>query len=83
MIKPDDDLRKDSRMMETAGLLNRLFAREPVSRRRNLYLRRYAASCILGPRKSRLGITTGLGVKDFQAGPSLGTPGFRAAESRP
>jgi len=40
LIKPDDDLRKDSRMMETAGLLNRLFAREPVSRRRNLYLRR-------------------------------------------
>lgn len=41
LVKPDDDLRKDSRMMETAGLLNRLFVREPVSRRRNLYIRRY------------------------------------------
>lgn len=43
LVKPDDDLRKDSRMMETAGLLNRLFVREPVSRRRNLYIRRYNA----------------------------------------
>lgn len=40
LVKPDDDLRKDSRMMETAALLNRLFVREPVSRRRNLYIRR-------------------------------------------
>ena len=41
LLKPDDDLRKDSRMMETAGLLNRLFSEDPVSRRRNLYIRRY------------------------------------------
>ena len=40
LVKPDDDLRKDSRMMETAALLNRLFVRDPVSRRRNLYIRR-------------------------------------------
>ena len=41
LLKPDDDLRKDTRMMETAGLLNRLFARDPLSRRRNLYIRRW------------------------------------------
>ncbi len=41
LAKPKDDLRKDHRMMEVAGVINRLFAREPVSRRRNLYLRRY------------------------------------------
>lgn len=40
LAKPKDDLRKDHRMMETAGVINRLFAREPASRRRNLYLRR-------------------------------------------
>ena len=44
LAKPKDDLRKDHRMMEVAGVINRLFAREPVSRRRNLYLRRYALS---------------------------------------
>ncbi len=42
LAKPKDDLRKDHRMMEVAGVINRLFAREPVSRRRNLYLRRHA-----------------------------------------
>lgn len=42
LLKPDDDLRKDTRMMETAGLLNRLFDKEPMSRRRNLYIRRYS-----------------------------------------
>jgi serine/threonine-protein kinase ATR len=40
LAKPKDDLRKDNRMMEVAGVINRLFAREPASRRRNLYLRR-------------------------------------------
>lgn len=44
LAKPKDDLRKDHRMMEVAGVINRLFAREPVSRRRNLYLRRYASA---------------------------------------
>ncbi len=42
LAKPKDDLRKDHRMMEVAGVINRLFAREPSSRRRNLYLRRRA-----------------------------------------
>ena len=31
-------------MMEVAGVMNRLFAREPASRRRNLYLRRCSLS---------------------------------------
>ena len=42
LAKPKDDLRKDVRIMEVAGVLNRLFAKEPASRRRNLYLRRYS-----------------------------------------
>ena len=41
LAKPKDDLRKDHRMMEVAGVLNRLFAKEPASRRRNLYIRRH------------------------------------------
>jgi serine/threonine-protein kinase ATR len=40
LAKPRDDLRKDSRMMEAAGLINRLFAQEPAARRRNLHIRR-------------------------------------------
>lgn len=39
LAKPKDDLRKDNRMMEAAGVVNRLFAGDPVARRRNLYLR--------------------------------------------
>ncbi|KAI3426356.1 hypothetical protein D9Q98_008728 [Chlorella vulgaris] len=42
LAKPKDDLRKDNRMMEAAGVVNRLFAGDPVARRRNLYLRRFA-----------------------------------------
>ncbi|PSC70468.1 serine threonine-kinase ATR isoform X1 [Micractinium conductrix] len=42
LAKPKDDLRKDNRMMEAAGVLNRLFSGDPVARRRNLYLRRFA-----------------------------------------
>ncbi|KAK9807336.1 hypothetical protein WJX73_002849 [Symbiochloris irregularis] len=44
LAKPKDDLRKDHRMMEIAGVLNRLFAKEPASRRRNLYIRRFAVT---------------------------------------
>jgi phosphatidylinositol kinase/protein kinase (PI-3 family) len=40
LAKPKDDLRKDSRMMEVAGLLNRLVLKDPEARRRNLYIRR-------------------------------------------
>ena len=39
LAKPKDDLRKDNRMMEAAGVVNRLFAGDPAARRRNLYLR--------------------------------------------
>ncbi|GAB4817356.1 hypothetical protein N2152v2_004402 [Parachlorella kessleri] len=42
LAKPKDDLRKDNRMMEAAGILNRLFAEDPGARRRSLYLRRFA-----------------------------------------
>lgn len=42
LAKPKDDLRKDNRMMEVAGVVNRLFLENPGSRRRNLHLRRFA-----------------------------------------
>ena len=42
LAKPKDDLRKDTRMMEFNGLLNRLLAKSPASRRRNLYIRTFA-----------------------------------------
>ena len=45
LAKPRDDQRKDARIMEVAGVLNRLFAKEPASRRRNLYLRRLVCMC--------------------------------------
>ena len=40
--KPHDDLRKDNRMMEVVGVLNRIFLRDAAARRRNLYMRRHA-----------------------------------------
>ena len=40
LAKPKDDLRKDNRMMEMNGILNRLLAKQPASRRRSLHLRR-------------------------------------------
>ncbi len=42
LAKPKDDLRKDARMMEMMGVLNRLLAKHPASRRRNLFVRRCA-----------------------------------------
>jgi serine/threonine-protein kinase ATR len=42
LAKPKDDLRKDCRMMEAAGVINRVFEEEPAARRRNLYIRRFA-----------------------------------------
>lgn len=41
LAKPKEDLRKDSRLMEFASILNRILAREPESRRRRLYLRTF------------------------------------------
>jgi tetratricopeptide (TPR) repeat protein len=40
------DLRKDSRMMETAALMNRLFSKDSEGRRRKLRLRTYAVICL-------------------------------------
>ena len=40
LAKPNDDLRKDNRMMEVVGILNRLFLKNPAARRRSLYIRR-------------------------------------------
>lgn len=36
LAKPDDDLRKDSRLMEFNGIVNRLFKKENEARKRNL-----------------------------------------------
>ncbi len=44
LAKPKDDLRKDSRMMEAAGVLNTMLAQDPCSRRRGLDLRRFAVA---------------------------------------
>jgi serine/threonine-protein kinase ATR len=42
MCKPDDDLRKDSRLMEFYTLINKCLKKDPESRRRNLYIRTYS-----------------------------------------
>eukprot|EP00878_Enallax_costatus_P022474 GHUV01023843.1.p1 GENE.GHUV01023843.1~~GHUV01023843.1.p1 ORF type:complete len:1333 (+),score=447.74 GHUV01023843.1:514-3999(+) len=42
LAKPKDDLRKDYRLMDFAGTLNALLARQPQARRRGLSLRTYA-----------------------------------------
>ena len=36
LAKPDDDLRKDSRLMEFNGIVNRLFKKDNEARKRNL-----------------------------------------------
>ena len=40
------DLRKDARMMECAGLINRLLSKDTEGRRRSLRLRTYAVVCL-------------------------------------
>jgi len=42
LAKPKDDLRKDCRMMEASGVINRIFEEEPAARRRTLHIRRFA-----------------------------------------
>ncbi|KAI9331418.1 hypothetical protein DFJ73DRAFT_857163 [Zopfochytrium polystomum] len=42
LLKPKDDLRKDARLMEFNGLINKLLKQDPESRKRNLYIRTYA-----------------------------------------
>ena len=46
LAKPKDDLRKDNRMMEAAGVINRLFKDDSDARQRDLYLRRFAVIAI-------------------------------------
>ncbi|KAI8612937.1 hypothetical protein BC830DRAFT_1134506 [Chytriomyces sp. MP71] len=42
LLKPKDDLRKDARLMEFNGLINKLLKKDPESRKRNLHVRTYA-----------------------------------------
>ncbi|ORY51967.1 hypothetical protein BCR33DRAFT_404224 [Rhizoclosmatium globosum] len=42
LLKPKDDLRKDARLMEFNGLINKLLKKDPEARRRNLRVRTYA-----------------------------------------
>ena len=41
LAKPKDDLRRDSRLMDCIGLLNRLFRKDVKARMRNLHIRTY------------------------------------------
>jgi serine/threonine-protein kinase ATR len=43
LAKPRDDIRKDNRFMEFSRMLNRLFLKDPNTRRRKLYIRTYSA----------------------------------------
>ncbi|KAJ3412040.1 serine/threonine-protein kinase M1 [Chytridiales sp. JEL 0842] len=42
LLKPKDDLRKDARLMEFNGLINKLMKKDAETRRRNLLVRTYA-----------------------------------------
>ncbi|KAJ3252885.1 serine/threonine-protein kinase M1 [Chytriomyces hyalinus] len=42
LLKPKDDLRKDARLMEFNGLINKLLKKDPEARKRNLRVRTYA-----------------------------------------
>ena len=42
LAKPKDDLRRDSRLVDCIGLLNRLFRKDDEASRRNLHIRTYA-----------------------------------------
>ncbi|KAI9332338.1 hypothetical protein BDR26DRAFT_645605 [Obelidium mucronatum] len=42
LLKPKDDLRKDARLMEFNGLINKLLKKDAEARRRNLRVRTYA-----------------------------------------
>ncbi|KAF6780373.1 hypothetical protein AHF37_00127 [Paragonimus kellicotti] len=42
VAKPEDDLRKDSRLMELNGMINKFLAKNPDTRRRALQIRTYA-----------------------------------------
>lgn len=42
LCKPEDDLRKDSRLMEFNAIVNKLLKRDPEARKRHLKIRTYA-----------------------------------------
>ncbi|XP_011304533.1 serine/threonine-protein kinase atr-like [Fopius arisanus] len=42
MCKPDDDLRRDFRLMEFNGIVNKHLQKDPESRQRRLYIRTYS-----------------------------------------
>merc|ERR1719420_1600175 len=41
LCKPKDDLRRDCRLLDFNNLLNKLFMKDPESRKRNLHIRTY------------------------------------------
>ena len=43
LCKPKDDLRRDCRLLDFNNLLNKLFLKDPESRKRNLHLRTYVS----------------------------------------
>lgn len=44
LCKPKDDLRKDQRLMEFNGIINRALKRDPESSKRRLYIKTYAVT---------------------------------------
>eukprot|EP00727_Mastigamoeba_balamuthi_P010260 m51a1_g5857 hypothetical protein (2841) ;mRNA; r:365248-375650 len=42
LLKPKDDLRRDARMMEIYGVINKTLSQDQDARRRNLYIRTYS-----------------------------------------
>ena len=56
LCKPKDDLRRDCRLLDFNNLLNKLFLKDPESRKRNLHLRTYVSYlsflCVWKKRKS-------------------------------
>ena len=43
LCKPKDDLRRDCRLLDFNNLLNKLFMKDPESRKRNLHIRTYVS----------------------------------------
>jgi len=43
LCKPKDDLRRDCRLVDFNTLLNKLFLRDPESRKRDLHIRTYVS----------------------------------------
>jgi len=56
LAKQGDDLRRDSRFIEVSRLINKLFLRNPITRKRRLYIRTYAPV----PLRSEKGSESGL-----------------------